>query len=174
MNQRKVILAVLLIFGSGMGTGMLLNRATPNATPPDTEDSSGKSSRQTQTLLFFRSTSYLQRNLKTLSSEQQKQIQEITDRSRDRIREKSTDFRDELSVVQRDWEEAVRKMLTPEQVRQFNQLPRVNFHRDTGRPSGRPNLNEKTRPLPPPSTNAPSQGPTPSKPKPRPGGNGVG
>ena len=174
MNQWKVILAVLLIFGSGMGTGMLLNRATPNAAPPDTEDSSGKSSRQTQTLLFFRSTIYLQRNLKTLSSEQQKQIQEITDRSRDRIREKSTDFRDELSVVQRDWEEAVRKMLTPEQARQFNQLPRVNFHRDTGRPSGRPNLNEKPRPLPPPSTNAPSQGPTPSKPKPRPGGNGVG
>jgi hypothetical protein len=174
MNQWKVILAVLLIFVSGLGTGMLLKRTTRNAAPPTAKDSKAKSSRQTQTLLFFRSTSYLQRNLKTLSPEQQKQIQEITDHSRDGIREKSTDFRDELSVVQRDWEEAVREVLTPEQARQFNQLPRVNFHRDTGRPSGRPNLNEKQRPLPPPSTNAPSQGPTPPKPKPRPSSNGVG
>ena len=174
MNQWKVILAVLLIFGSGLGTGMLLKQTAPVTSAPAEDDPKGKSSRQTQTLLFFRSTSYLQRNLKTLSPEQQKQIQEITDRSRDRIREKSTDFRDELSVVQRDWEEAVREVLTPEQARQFNQLPRVNFHRDTGRPSGRPNLNEKQRPLPLPSINAPGKGPQPPKPKPRPGGNGVG
>ena len=169
MNQWKVILATLLIFGSGVGTGLLLDGRKPATDSDESFDNHSSTSRQTQRLVFFRSTGFLQKHL-NLSEEQKKQIQEIMVQSSERIRSKSTSFREKLSAEHNVWERAVRQVLTLDQANQFDRLPQVHFRNEPGRPSGRPELPSShprsSSPLAPPSTNAPRH-PHPQKPKPK-------
>ena len=161
MNQWKVILATLLIFCSGLGTGVLLNSRKPLSATDKPIINQPLNSKLTQQPVFFRSTGFLQNHL-DLSGEQNKQIQEIMARSREQIRDESASFREKLISEHKIWEKAVREVLTPSQTSKFDRLPKAHFRNESGRPSGRPNPNSNT-PYPssilPASTNSPQKTP---------------
>ena len=143
MSQWKVILATLLIFGSGIGTGLLLSKR--NASPieshsgelgkfaPTNSDDNQHSLRP----VFFRSTGFLDRHL-DLTEPQKEQVQSIMETSHGRIRELSTPFRDQLRQEQQDVQKALREVLTPNQRKTFDHLPRYRFLNEKAQPSGRP------------------------------------
>ena len=149
MNQWKVILATLLIFGSGLGTGYLMrDRAAPN--PPDTPGNSpnerrkfapanggGNSGRTTQRPLFFRSVGFLDRHL-DLTEEQTDQIQTIMQGSHKRIREFGAPFRDQLKEEHQNVQKQIRDVLTADQAKKLDGLPHFRFNGENGRPGGRP------------------------------------
>lgn len=145
MNQWKVILATLLIFGSGLGTGYLMrDRAEPNAiTPPETPPNErGKfapanGSRSNQRPIFFRSAGFLDRHL-DLTEEQTHQIQKIMKGSHVRIREFGAPFRDQLKEEHQKVQQQIRAVLTPEQSKKLDSLPHYRFNGESGRPGGRP------------------------------------
>ena len=143
MSQWKVILATLLIFGSGIGTGLLLSKR--DAPPieshpgelgkfaPTNSDDNQRSLRP----VFFRSTGFLDRHL-DLTAPQKEQVQSIMETSRERIHELSTPFRDQLRQEQQDVQKALRELLTPDQRKIFDHLPRYRFLNEKAQPSGRP------------------------------------
>lgn len=141
MDQWKAILATLMIFGSGVGTGHLLTRqnAPETPTPPQNgtsrfqPQSNGKEARP----VFFRSSGYLDRHLE-LSEEQKNQIRELTKQSHQRIFEFGEPFREQLREEHRDLQKQIRGTLTPEQTRVFDNLPHFRFNKEPGRPKGRP------------------------------------
>tara|TARA_Y100000588_G_scaffold45139_1_gene42701 strand:- start:2166 stop:2621 length:456 start_codon:yes stop_codon:yes gene_type:complete len=149
MDQWKVILATLMIFGSGIGTGYLLSRSSspeskvPSPNRIQTSDN-GQLSPNSITektrparAVFFRSTGYLDRHLE-LSEEQKIQIQDINKKSHQRIYDFGRPFRDQLQSEQMEVQKQIRQVLTPEQVMLFNNLPHSRFSTELGRPSGRP------------------------------------
>ncbi|MFL2903886.1 MAG: hypothetical protein ACJZ65_06725 [Limisphaerales bacterium] len=141
MDQWKAILATLMIFGSGVGTGHLLTRQTAPETPTPPQNgtsrfqpqSNGKEARP----VFFRSSGYLDRHLE-LSEEQKNQIRELTKQSHQRIFEFGEPFREQLREEHRDLQKQIRGTLTPEQTRVFDNLPHFRFNKEPGRPKGRP------------------------------------
>lgn len=141
MDQWKAILATLMIFGSGVGTGHLLTRQTAPETPAPPQNgtsrfqpqSNGKEARP----VFFRSSGYLDRHLE-LSEEQKNQIRELTKQSHQRIFEFGEPFREQLREEHRDLQKQIRGTLTPEQTRVFDNLPHFRFNKEPGRPKGRP------------------------------------
>ena len=141
MDQWKAILATLMIFGSGVGTGHLLTRqnAPETPTPPQNgtsrfqPQSNGKEARP----VFFRSSGYLDRHLE-LSEEQKNQIRELTKQSHQRIFEFGEPFREQLREEHRDLQKQIRGTLTPEQTRIYDNLPHFRFNKEPGRPKGRP------------------------------------
>lgn len=148
MDQWKVILATLMIFGSGIGTGHLLSRSSPiestrlspNRIQPSNEQlSSATDTKKTRPArpVFFRSTGYLDRHLK-LSEEQKKQIQDINKRSHQRIYDFGKPFRDQLRLEEIAVQKQIRQVLTPDQKGDFDQLPHSRFSKEPGRPPGRP------------------------------------
>ena len=138
MDQWKAILATLLIFGSGVGTGHLLTRQTvpetpappQNGTPEFQPQSSGKETRPAGPV-FFRSSGYLDRHLE-LSEEQKNQLRELTKQSRQRIFEFGEPFREQLREEHRDLQKQIRGILTPEQTRTFDNLPHFRFNKEPG------------------------------------------
>ena len=141
MDQWKAIIATLMIFSSGVGTGHLLTRqnAPETPTPPQNgtsrfqPQSNGKEARP----VFFRSSGYLDRHLE-LSEEQKNQIRELTKQSHQRIFEFGEPFREQLREEHRDLQKQIRGTLTPEQTRVFDNLPHFRFNKEPGRPKGRP------------------------------------
>ena len=162
MDQWKAILATLLIFGSGVGTGHLLTRQTvpetpgtpQNGTPEFQPQSNGKETRPARPV-FFRSSGYLDRHLE-LSEEQKNQLRELTKQSHQRIFEFGEPFREQLREEHRDLQKQIRGILTPEQTRTFDNLPHFRFNKEPGRPKGRPPHLQK-HPSPP------RPGPTPDE-----------
>ena len=104
MNQFKAIAAILLIFGSGLGTGYLLKPGSdaPAAANKNPSNSAKKPLNAKRSIgpVFFRSLGHLNNHLE-LSSDQQKQIGDIMDSSRERIAEKGADFRQTFEKVSR-------------------------------------------------------------------------
>ena len=166
MDQWKAILATLMIFGSGVGTGHLLTRqnAPETPTPPQNgtsrfqPQSNGKEARP----VFFRSSGYLDRHLE-LSEEQKNQIRELTKQSHQRIFEFGEPFREQLREEHRDLQKQIRGTLTPEQTRVFDNLPHFRFNKEPGRPKGRPPHRSgppphfQKKPAPPNSDTPPSE-----------------
>ena len=143
MSQWKVILATLLIFGSGIGTGVLLSKR--NASPIESHPgelgkfaptNSGDNQRSLRPV-FFRSPGFLDRHL-DLTDPQKEQVQSIMETSHKHIRELSTPFRNQLKEEQQAVQKALREILTPEQAKKFNNLPRYRFLNGKPQPSGRP------------------------------------
>jgi hypothetical protein len=143
MSQWKVILATLLIFGSGIGTGLLLSKrdAPPIESHPGElgkfAPTNSDDNQHSLRPVFFRSTGFLDRHL-DLTAPQKEQVQSIMETSRERIHELSTPFRDQLRQEQQDVQKALREILTPEQAKKFDNLPRYRFLNGKAQPSGRP------------------------------------
>ena len=143
MSQWKVILATLLIFGSGIGTGLLLSKrdAPPIESHPGElgkfAPTNSDDNQHSLRPVFFRSTGFLDRHL-DLTEPQKEQVQSIMETSHERIRELSTPFRDLLKQEQKDVQKALREILTPEQAKKFDNLPRYRFLNGKAQPSGRP------------------------------------
>ena len=145
MDQWKVILATLMIFGSGIGTGYLMSRSSSSESkgllPTQTQSGTGQlnpgSAQQTTRPIFFRSSGYLDRHL-GLSEEQRTLIQDINKESHQRIHEFGKPFRDQLHSEHQEIQNQIRQALTPEQVVTFDNLPHFRFNIEPGRPSGRP------------------------------------
>tara|TARA_B100001123_G_scaffold232092_1_gene260669 strand:+ start:454 stop:906 length:453 start_codon:yes stop_codon:yes gene_type:complete len=148
MDQWKVILATLMIFGSGIGTGYLLSRSSPpeskRLSPNRIQSGNEQRSSDTATEktrpvrpIFFRSSGYLDRHLK-LSEEQKIQIQDINKMSHQRIYDFGKPFRDQLRLEEIAVQKQIRQVLTPDQKGDFDQLPHSRFSKEPGRPPGRP------------------------------------
>jgi len=143
MGQWKVILATLLIFGSGIGTGVLLSKRNAPVDEPQPSElgkfASANSNDDPRSLrpVFFRSPGFLDRHL-DLTESQKEQVQLIMETSHERIRELSTPFRDQLTEEQQTVQKALREILTPEQTKKFDNLPRYRFLNGKTEPSGRP------------------------------------
>ena len=175
MHQWKVILATVLIFGSGVGTGHLLshrnmpqpenlegkfspaNSANPNSTnflPPAARP------------MMFRSHGYLDNHLK-LTTEQKEQLQKIRKASHDRVREYGKPFREQIMDEDLRMRKEIRSLLTPEQVRIFDGLPHFRINREPGRPGAGRRPHPRTNGPRPPRTNSKpmSPPPTPSSPQ---------
>ena len=174
MSQWKVILATLLIFGSGIGTGVLLSKRNMPADEPQPGEL-GKfapaNSNDNPRLLrpvFFRSPGFLERNLE-LTEPQKEQVQSIMETSHERIRELSTPFRDHLKEEQQAVRKALREILTPEQAKKFNNLPRYRFLNGKAQPSGRPPRHRPGGTLAPPEKNGTSKPKEPIEKQPAPG-----
>ena len=185
MHQWKVILATVLIFGSGVGTGHLLshrnatdqpapestnpaNPATPNGkfSPANSKGFPQSPARP----MLFRSHGYLDNHLK-LTDEQKTQMLKIRKAGHDRVREFGKPFREQIITEDKRVREEIRALLTPEQARTFDRLPHFRINPEPGRPGGgrpirpRPDLPHTNGPRPP-RPKSPSEGPsaTPSNP----------
>ena len=175
MHQWKVILATVLIFGSGVGTGHLLSRRnTPqpenldgkfspaNSANPNSKNFLPPAARP----MMFRSHGYLDNHLK-LTTEQKEQLQKIRKASHDRVREYGKPFREQIMDEDLRMRKEIRSLLTPEQVRIFDGLPHFRINREPGRPgAGRPPHPRTNGPRPPRTNSKPmSPPPTPSSPQ---------
>ena len=147
MEQWKAILATMMIFGSGVGTGHLISQKNPSSTldpdglerpdfQPKTSGVGGNNSPPTRPI-FFRGSGYLDRHL-NLSDEQKMQIQDIRQKSHQRVHEFGKPFRDQLHSEHTEVQKEIRQVLTLEQVKTFDNLPHFRFNTEPGRPSGRP------------------------------------
>tara|TARA_B100000959_G_C14901543_1_gene591146 strand:+ start:421 stop:927 length:507 start_codon:yes stop_codon:yes gene_type:complete len=145
MEQWKVILATMIIFGSGVGTGHLISHKDPSSTL-GTDEPKGFQSKTSDIErnitpstrpIFLRSTGYLDRHL-NLSDEQKVQIQGITKKSHQRIHEFGKPFRNQIHLEHTEVQTQIRQLLTPEQTKTFDNLPHFRFNVKQGRPSGRP------------------------------------
>ena len=168
MNQWKAIAAILLIFGSGAGTGYLFQSRQPGS-PGQFAPLNSKSSKSSVGSVFFRSLGHLDRHL-DLTAEQQKQISTIMNTSRERIAEEGVEFRNLLQAEHAAWENAVREVLTPQQKKNFKIISGFKFRKDPGRPSGRPSGGRNRPPKDTPAPKAPTPKPT-DPPKSSPGNN---
>jgi len=184
MHQWKVILATVLIFGSGVGTGHLLSRRNASEQPaPQPENPDGKFSPANSNTkgfqppsarpMMFRSHGYLDNHLK-LTDEQKVQLREIRKAGQDRVREFSKPFREQIIAEDQRMREEIRALLTPEQARTFDRLPHFRINPEPGRPgTARPFRPRPNGPRPPrPNTepggpSAPSPEPDKSTPSPR-------
>ncbi len=143
MSQWKVILATLLIFGSGIGTGVLLSKRNAPTDEPQPGElgkfAPANSNDDPRSLrpVFFRSPGFLDRHL-DLTESQKEQVRLIMETSHERIRELSTPFRDQLTEEQKNVQKALHEILTPEQAKKFDNLPRYRFLNGKAEPSGRP------------------------------------
>jgi len=141
MNQWKAIAAILLIFGSGAGTGYLLksrSTADPAQNPPgQASPLENKPNQRSVGPVFFRSLGHLNNHLE-LSKPQREKIGAIMDASRARIAEKGADFREVLEGEHAAWREAVQRELTPQQLKKFDRISNFRFRKEPGKPSGRP------------------------------------
>ncbi|MDP7012233.1 MAG: hypothetical protein QF685_12735 [Verrucomicrobiota bacterium] len=147
MSQWKVILATLLIFGSGIGTGVLLSeRNAPGKEPQLNGD------RHSLRPIFFRSPGFLVQHL-DLTEQQKEQIHSIMEDSHENIRNLSIPFRDQLKQEQQSIQKKLRKTLTPEQAKKFDLLPPYRFPNEKAGPSGRPARRRSGGSLPPPEQN---------------------
>ena len=139
MNQFKAIAAILLIFGSGVGTGYLLKPGSdaPAAANKNPGNSAKKPLNAKRSIgpVFFRSLGHLNNHLE-LSADQQKKIGDIMDSSRERIAEKGADFREVLEGEHAEWRKAVRAVLTPDQRKKFDSISNFRFRKEPGRPEG--------------------------------------
>ena len=147
MEQWKVILATMMIFGSGVGTGHLISQKNPPSTlgpngfeRPEFQPKTslvGRNNSPSPRPIFFGGSVYLDRHL-NLSDEQKVQLQGITKKSHQRIHEFGKPFRDQLHTEHTKVQQQIRQVLTPEQVKTFDNLPHFRFNIEPGRPSGRP------------------------------------
>ena len=150
MDQWKVILATLMIFGSGIGTGYLLskssqtelklsspNRVQENNNAPFRPDSTTQKTHPARPV-FFRSTGYLDRHLGGLSEEQKIQIHDIKVKSHQRIYDFGKPFRDQLHLEEITVQKQIREVLTPDQKGSFDQLPHSRLGKGQGHSPGRP------------------------------------
>ena len=150
MDQWKVILATLMIFGSGIGTGYLLSNSSqtePKLSSPnrvqDNNDALLRPDSTTQKThparpVFFRSTGYLDRHLGGLSEEQKIQIHEIKVKSHQRIYDFGKPFRDQLHLEEITVQKQIRQVLTPDQKGNFDQLPHSRLSKEQEYSPGRP------------------------------------
>ena len=158
MSPWKVILATLLIFGSGIGTGVLLSkRNAPTDEPQPGElgkfaPANSNDNPRSLRPVFFRSPGFLDRHLE-LTQPQKEQVQSIMETSHEHIRELSTPFRNQLKEEQQAVQKALREILTPEQAKKFNNLPRYRFLNGKPQPSGRPQPRRPGGSLAPPEEN---------------------
>ncbi len=175
MHQWKVILATVLIFGSGVGTGHLLShRNTPQPENLDGKFSPANSANPNSTNflppaarpMMFRSHGYLDNHLK-LTTEQKEQLQKIRKASHDRVREYGKPFREQIMDEDLRMRKEIRSLLTPEQVRIFDGLPHFRINREPGRPGAGRRPHPRTNGPRPPRTNSKpmSPPPTPSSPQ---------
>ena len=175
MHQWKVILATVLIFGSGVGTGHLLShRNTPQPENLDGKFSPANSANPNSTNflppaarpMMFRSHGYLDNHLK-LTTEQKEQLQKIRKASHDRVREYGKPFREQIMDEDLRMRKEIRSLLTPEQVRIFDGLPHFRINREPGRPGAGRRPHPRTNgPRPPRKNSKPmSPPPTPSSPQ---------
>ena len=143
MDQWKAILATMMIFGSGVGTGHLISHRSQTSTlipngserselRPNTPDV-GRSNSRSPRPIFFSGSGYLDRHL-ALSNEQKTQIQNITKKSHQRITEFGKPFRNQLQLEHMEVQKQIRKILTPEQTKTFDNLPHFRFNIEPGRP----------------------------------------
>jgi Spy/CpxP family protein refolding chaperone len=185
MHQWKVILATVLIFGSGVGTGHLLshrnatdqpapestnpaNPATPNGkfSPANSKGFPQSPARP----MMFRSHGYLDNHLK-LTDEQKTQMLKIRKAGHDRVREFGKPFREQIITEDKRVREEIRALLTPEQARTFDRLPHFRINPEPGRPGGgrplrpRPDLPHTNDPRPPRQKSLP-EGPSATPPNP--------
>jgi len=172
MDQWKAILATMMIFGSGVGTGHLISQRSQTSTlipngperselRPNTSDAGRINSRSPRPI-FFSGSGYLDRHL-ALSDEQKTQIQNITKKSHQRITEFGKPFRNQLQLEHMEVQKQIRKILTPEQTKTFDNLPHFRFNIEPGRPLHSPeNPNDGK---PPPHDKHPNLRKPPSHPK---------
>ncbi len=182
MHQWKVILATVLIFGSGVGTGHLLSlrnaseRPVPESTNPDGKFSPANSKNFPQSParpMMFRSHGYLDNHL-DLTDVQKVLMRKIRKAGHDRVREFGKPFREQIIAEDQRMREEIRALLTPEQARTFDRLPHFRINPEPGRPgtgrSFRPRPNGPRPPRPntePGGPSAPSPEPDKSTPSPR-------
>jgi len=149
MEQWKIILATMIIFGSGVGTGHLISPIDSSSTlRPNEADHPRIQSKTTNVKrhitpstrpIFLRGTDYLDRHL-NLSDEQKVQIRGITKKSHQRIHEFGEPFRNQLQLEHTEAQIQIRHQLTPEQTKTFDNLPHFRFNAKQREPSGRPPL----------------------------------
>jgi Spy/CpxP family protein refolding chaperone len=181
MHQWKVILATVLIFGSGVGTGHFLslrNAPEPAVRNPDSkfspanpksQNSNGFQSGSARPMMF-RSHGYLDNHLK-LTDEQKTQMLKIRKAGHDRVREFGKPFREQIITEDKRVREEIRALLTPEQARTFDRLPHFRINPEPGRPGGgrplrpRPELPHTNGPRPPRPKSLP-EGPSATPPNP--------
>ena len=174
MSQWKVILATMLIFCSGIGTGVLLSRrdAPADGSQPSQlgkfAPTNSKDDQRSLRPVFFRSPGFLDRHL-DLTEPQKEQVQSIMETSHEHIRELSTPFRNQLKEEQQAVQKALREILTPEQAKKFNNLPRYRFLNGKAQPSGRPPRHRPGGTLAPPEKNGTSKPKEPIEKQPAPG-----
>ena len=162
MSKWKVILATLLIFGSGIGTGVLLSKRNAPADGPQSGElgkfapANSNDNQRSLTPVFFRSPGFLDRHL-DLTKQQKEQVQSIMETSHERIRELSTPFRDQLKEEQQAVQKDLREILTTEQAKKFDNLPRYRFLNGKAQPSGRPPRHRLGGSLAPPEQNGTSK-----------------
>jgi Spy/CpxP family protein refolding chaperone len=176
MHQWKVILATVLIFGSGVGTGHLLSlrnapeQATPQLGNPDDKSSPANSNTKgfqppSARPMMFRSHGYLDNHLK-LTDEQKVQMRNIRNAGHDRVREFGKPFREQIIAEDQRMREEIRALLTPEQARTFDRLPHFRINPEPGRPgTGRPHRPRTNGPRPP-RPNTKPEGPSATPPNP--------
>ena len=176
MEQWKVILATMMIFGSGVGTGHLISQKSPPSTlgpngfeRPEFQPKTslvGRNNSPSPRPIFFGGSGYLDRHL-NLSDEQKVQIQGITKKSHQKIHEFGKPFRDQLHSEHTEVQKEIRQVLTPEQVKTFDNLPHFRFNMESGKPSGRPPRfpGQPNGGNPPPHRKHPEHQGPPSRPK---------
>ena len=175
MHQWNVILATVLIFGSGVGTGHLLShRNTPQPENLDGKSSPANSANSNSTNflppaarpMMFRSRGYLDNHLK-LTTEQKEQLHKIRKAGHDRVREYGKPFREQIMDEDLRVRKEIRGLLTPEQARIFDGLPHFRINREPGRPGAGRRPHPRTNDPRPPRTNSKpmSPPPTPSSPQ---------
>jgi Spy/CpxP family protein refolding chaperone len=173
MHQWKVILATVLIFGSGVGTGHFLSlRNAPEQPAPQPKNSDGKFSPANSNTkgfqppsarpMMFRSHGYLDNHLK-LTDEQKVQLREVRKAGHDRVREFGKPFRERIIAEDQRVREEIRTLLTPEQARTFDRLPHFRINPEPGRPgAGR---QPRTNGPHPPRPNPKAKKPVPASPQ---------
>lgn len=145
MNPWKVILATMVIFGTGVLTGALVVRYTVNFTntPPQRFGFAGQGSPGGMRLEFLRR---IQRDL-DLTAEQQDQVDKVLKQSQERTRKIMEPVVPQLHGELQRAKAEFREVLTPAQQTRFDELLKLQQRFKDRRPGGRAE---------PVSTNAPA------------------
>jgi hypothetical protein len=151
MQTQKAILAILLIFGAGVVAGFFIGRAKSPARLGDTPKLKVGESAQ----IFRLSVDELDQRL-DLTTDQEDKIRGIYVESRQRLKFLLTPaVREQVREEVRKLDQAIRVVLTEEQLTKYSQLP--GMRRPTGKPPeppGPPTPKGTNDPMPAPEGNA--------------------
>lgn len=123
MKRWQVIAAAVLLFASGLGTGLFLARgsAAPRSRPAGAARPDAQFARMMEARLF--AIRRMEREL-DLSPRQREQIEALVKETQSRTRQAWQDMQPRLREEFRTLRDGIRGVLTPEQQKQFEKLMR--------------------------------------------------